>query len=71
VEVSYCEKNEFSNKKPEMTVSGSYYLDDKNEKQIMEAKIAKCQSLKLLMKSFYDFYGRVIIYDLKVFGRKL
>jgi len=54
-----------------MIVSGSYYLDDKNEKQVLPLKIAKCQSLKFLIKSFYDFYGRVIIYDLKVFGRKL
>jgi len=69
--VSYCERNEFNNKKPEMIVSGSYYLDDKNEKQVLPLKIAKCQSLKFLIKSFYDFYGRVIIYDLKVFGRKL
>jgi hypothetical protein len=71
VEVSYCEKNEYNNKKPVMTLNGSYYLDDKNDKQILDAKIANCQSLKLFMKSFYDFYGRVIIYELKVFGRKL
>jgi hypothetical protein len=60
------------NKKPEMTVFKTYFFDDKNEKQTIEIipVIEKCQSLKLLIKSFYDFYGRVIIYDLKVFGKQ-
>jgi hypothetical protein len=26
------------------------------------------QTIELMMKSFYDFYGRVIIYDLKMLG---
>jgi hypothetical protein len=71
VEVAFCEKNEFSNKKPEMILNSTYYLDDKNDGQVLDVKIAKCQSLKLLMKSFYDLYGRVIVYDLKVFGSKI
>jgi len=28
------------------------------------------QTIKLMMKSFYDFYGRVIVYDLKLLGSK-
>lgn len=51
-----------------MTFSKNFYLEDSNEKQILNLEIDACQSLKLLMKSFYDLYGRVIIYDLKVLG---
>jgi hypothetical protein len=68
VEVSYCLNNEFNNKKPVMTMGNTFYLDDTNEKQKMSIEIEKCQSLKFSMKSFYDLYGRVIVYDLKVYG---
>ena len=71
VEVSFSEKYEFSNKKPEMSYYKTYFLEDKNETQKMEVSINNCRSLKLLMKSFYDFYGRVIVYDMKVVGRKI
>ncbi len=59
------------NKKPETIFVSSFYLEDKNEKQTMNVDILNCQSLKLLMKSFYDLYGRVIVYDLKVIGERL
>jgi len=28
------------------------------------------QTIKFMMKTFHDFFGRVIVYDLKMFGRK-
>ncbi len=36
----------------------------------MDVKINNCKSLKMLIKSSYDLYGRVIIYDLKILGNK-
>jgi hypothetical protein len=54
-----------------MTSATTFYLEDTNEKQLLTLEIEKCQSLKLLMKSFYDLYGRVIVYDLKVLGLKI
>ncbi len=51
-----------------MTSATTFYLEDSNEKQFLNLEIDTCQSLKLLMKSFYDLYGRVIVYDLKVIG---
>ncbi len=54
-----------------MIASSIFYLEDKNENQLLNVQIETCQSLKLLMKHFYDLYGRVIVYDLKVFGRKI
>ena len=53
-----------------MTHAKTFYLEDKNEKQILKVQIESCQSLKLMMKHFYDLYGRVIVYDLKVLGMK-
>jgi hypothetical protein len=51
-----------------MTSATTFYLEDSNEKQFLNLEIDTCKSLKLLMKSFYDLYGRVIVYDLKVNG---
>ena len=54
------------NKKPELISYYKYSVNDSNEKQCLDIDL-ECRTLKLTMKSFYDLYGRVIIYDLKVF----
>jgi hypothetical protein len=71
VEIQYSETNEFTNKKPVLNTNKTVFLEDKNDKQIIEVEILNCQTIKLLIKSFYDLYGRVIIYDLKFLGKKV
>ena len=70
MDICYSENNQFTSKKPELNLHNNYFLEDKNDKQIMEMKINNCKSLKMLIKSSYDLYGRVIIYDLKILGNK-
>jgi hypothetical protein len=42
---------------------------DTNDKQVLEIDSLKAQTLKLTIRNFFDFYGRVIVYDLKLFGK--
>ncbi len=46
-------------------------MEDNNNIQTLQVNIEKCQTLKLMMKTFFDFYGRVIVYDLKILGKNI
>lgn len=73
MEVSYSEVDEFNNKKPTMTNVDKFSCEDTNNKEsfVLKEKINKCRTLRLLMRKFYDLYGRVIVYDIKIKGRKV
>jgi hypothetical protein len=46
----------------------TFALIDTNDKQDIKLDpTISARTLKLTMRSFYDLYGRVIVYDLKLF----
>ena len=49
----------------------TFSMEDSNvqEKFIFKETIKVCRTLRILMRKFYDLYGRVIIYDMKVKGK--
>ena len=70
MEVSYSENDEFENKTPKLTKAETFVIDNSNNKQIFKLTepIKKCKTLRLLMKTFNDLYGRIIVYDLQIKG---
>ena len=72
MEISYSEVDEFENKKPNMKNVETFSMEDSNvqEKLVLKESIKNCKTLRILMRKFYDLYGRVIIYDMKVKGSK-
>ena len=68
--------DEYNNKKPLLTPIKTFYIPDSNEihKLILnDEEIEKCsnvRTVKFLMKKFYDSFGRIIVYDLKIKGFK-
>lgn len=73
IELAYSESDEFENKKPNLTKTETISIEDKSEAQkiILTKPINNCKTLRILMRKFYDLYGRVIIYDMKIFGKKI
>jgi hypothetical protein len=51
-----------------LTPFKNYALNDTNDKQVLDVCGLKAFTVKLTMRSFYDLYGRVIVYSLKLFG---
>lgn len=71
LEVAYSENDEFDNKKPVFTSPiNAIPIEDSNKPITLPIQIAKCKTIKLGMKQFYDPYGRVIVYDLKIKGKR-
>lgn len=72
MEISYSEIDEFENKKPNMKNVETFSMGDSNvqEKFVFKEAIKACRTLRISMRKFYDLYGRVIIYDMKVKGTK-
>jgi hypothetical protein len=68
IEIAYSEIDEFSNKKPTLTSFKTYALNDSNDKQVLDVSGLKACTLKLTVRSFYDLYGRVIVYNFKIFS---
>ena len=74
VEISVSEKDEFNNKKPELISIKIFDISNTNEmhKLVLDENDAeKCnnvRTVKLSMKKFWDPFGRVIVYDLKIKG---
>lgn len=72
IELSFSEEDQFENKKPTLTKGESFEVENSNNEQkfVLQQPIQKCRTLKLFMKQFYDLYGRIMVYDLKVLGTK-
>jgi hypothetical protein len=70
MEVGYSENDEFENKTPKLTKVETFVVDNSNNKQVFKLteSINKCKTLRLLMKTFNDLYGRIIVYDLQIKG---
>ena len=74
VEISISEKDEFNNKKPDLIYIKTFNIPNTNEihKLVLDENDAeKCnnvRTVKLSMKKFWDPFGRVIVYDLKIKG---
>ena len=74
VEISVSEKDEFNNKKPDLISIKIFDISNTNEmhKLVLDENDAeKCnnvRTVKLSMKKFWDPFGRVIVYDLKIKG---
>ena len=73
IEIGYSDEDEFENKKPNLVKYETINLEDSADQQklILKNPIPKCKTIRLLMKKFYDLYGRIIIYDLKVKGNNI
>ena len=76
IEMYISEIDEFNNKKPDLIFIKKFLLNDTNEVHNLildntEAeKCGKVRTVKFLMKKFYDSFGRIIVYDLKIKGYK-
>ena len=76
IEMSVSDIDEYTNKKPVLTPIKTFNIPDSNEihKLILnEEEMEKCskvRTVKFLMKKFYDSFGRIIVYDLKIKGFK-
>ena len=76
IEFSISELDEYNNKKPSLTNIKTFTIPDSNEthKLILNdeemEKCSKVKTVKFLMKKFYDSFGRIIVYDLKIKGIK-
>ena len=76
IEMSVSDIDEYTNKKPVLTPIKTFNIPDSNEihKLILnEEEMEKCskvRAVKFLMKKFYDSFGRIIVYDLKIKGFK-
>ena len=74
VEISVSEKDEFNNKKPDLISIKIFDISNTNEMHKLvldENEAEKCnnvRTVKLSMKKFWDPFGRVIVYDLKIKG---
>ena len=74
VEISVSEKDEFNNKKPDLISIKTFDIPNTNgiHKLVLDENDAeKCnnvRTVKLSMKKFWDPFGRVIVYDLKIKG---
>ena len=74
VEISVSEKDEFNKKKPDLISIKIFDISNTNEmhKLVLDENDAeKCnnvRTVKLSMKKFWDPFGRVIVYDLKIKG---
>ena len=74
VEISVSEKDEFNNKKPDLIYIKTFDIPNTNEIHKLfldENEAEKCnnvRTVKLSMKKFWDPFGRVIVYDLKIKG---
>ena len=73
IELYSSDEDQYECKKLNLNKITSFQINDDDNQKILKLpqKIDKCKTIKLLMKSFYDLYGRVIVYDLKVKGYKL
>ena len=76
IEMSVSQIDEYNNKKPILTPVKTFIIPDLNETHkliLNDEEIEKCskvRTVKFLMKKFYDSFGRVIVYDLKIKGWK-
>ena len=76
IEMSISEIDEYNNKKPILIPIKTFTIPDSNEthKLILSdeesEKCSKVKTVKFLMKKFYDSFGRIIVYDLKIKGFK-
>ena len=74
VEISVSEKDEFNNKKPDLIYIKTFdipYTNEIHKLFLDENEAEKCnnvRTVKLSMKKFWDPFGRVIVYDLKIKG---
>ena len=72
IEVGISENDEFNNKKPQLEKIKNFNIEDSNKCKILkfDNEIKNVMSIRLLMKKFNDLYGRVIVYELKILGKK-
>ena len=72
IEVGVSENDEFNNKKPQLKNIKNFEIEDSNKSQILkfDNEIKNVMSIRLLMKKLNDLYGRVIVYELKILGKK-
>ena len=76
IEMSVSQIDEYNNKKPILIPVKTFIIPDSNEihKLILnDEEVEKCsnvRTVKFLMKKFYDSFGRIIVYDLKIKGWK-
>ena len=76
IEMSVSQIDEYNNKKPILTPVKTFIIPDSNETHkliLNDEEIEKCskvRTVKFLMKKFYDSFGRIIVYDLKIKGWK-
>ena len=76
IELSVSSEDEYNNKKPNLVPVKKFTLPDSNKVHKLEFnndEVNKCSNIKtvkLLMKKFYDSFGRIIVYDLKIKGNK-
>ena len=76
IEMSVSKADEYENKKPVLTPIKIFNIPDSNETHkliLTDEEMEKCSNIKtvkFLMKKFYDSFGRVIVYDLKIKGFK-
>ena len=76
IEMSVSNADEYENKKPVLTPIKIFNIPDSNETHkliLTDEEMEKCSNIKtvkFLMKKFYDSFGRVIVYDLKIKGFK-
>ena len=76
IEMSVSKEDEYENKKPVLTPIKIFNISDSNETHkliLTDEEMEKCSNIKtvkFLMKKFYDSFGRVIVYDLKIKGFK-
>ena len=72
IEIDVSENDEFHNKKPQFKKIKNFDIIDNNKMQILKFDdyTKNVQSIRLLMKKFNDLFGRIIVYDLKILGKK-
>ena len=74
IEMSISDIDEYNNKKPELKLIKTFNIPDSNETHVLllnEEEMKECsnvRTVKFLMKKFYDSFGRIIVYDLKIKG---
>ena len=76
IEMSISQNDEYNNKKPNLIPIKTFIIPDSNETHrliLNDEEMEKCtdiRTVKFLMKKFYDSFGRIIVYDLKIKGFK-
>jgi hypothetical protein len=70
IEIYVSENNEFENKKPSMKMIKIFEVLDTNKEQnfLFDNYVEGVQTIRILCKKFFDLYGRIIVYNLKVKG---